>query len=108
MFRLPIAALLAALLLSACVVEPGYGDRDDLVIAPALPGVVILDADPYYYQHGFYYYYHDDSWSYSHDRHGPWRDLPRDRYPGQVRFKGHDGDRDRDRDRPWERNDPYR
>lgn len=98
MHRMHYAALLAALLLSACVVAPA---GPDYVVAPALPLTVELGAEPYYYQSGFYYYYNNNRWSYSHERTGPWRDLPRDRYPRETRFRGHDGrgDRDRGRDR---------
>jgi len=90
---------LMALLLSACVVTPAYGP--DMVVAPALPLVVELGVEPYYYHGGFYYFYHDHNWSYSHARSGPWRTLPRDRYPREIRFKdrdGHDRDRGRYRD----------
>jgi hypothetical protein len=85
---------LAALFLGACVVAPagpGY------VMAPALPVVVELGVEPYYYHSGFYYYYHDDRWSYSNARTGPWRELPRDRYPREVRFRDRPGGHDRDR-----------
>lgn len=101
MHKMPYVALTAALLLAACVVVPERGGAG-YVIAPALPGVVILDVEPYYFHGGFYYHYHSDRWSYSHDRTGPWRDLPRDRYPGEVRFKHRDGgDKDRGRDRGY-------
>ena len=96
-----VAVLPAALLLTACYVVPvdrgpGY------VVAPPLPVVVELGVEPYYYHSGYYYYYNNSRWSYSHDKAGPWKDLPRDRYPREVRHKdreGRDGDRDRDRDR---------
>ncbi len=90
MKRMLLVALVAAPLLSACVVAPG------------LPVVVELGSEPYYYQDGYYYYYHDDRWSYSHGKTGPWRDLPRDRYPREVRRRGGDdqgGERRRDEDR---------
>ena len=99
MHRMLYVALLTALLLPACVVAPA--DRGpEWVVAPALPLVVELGVEPYYYHSGFYYYYNDRRWSYSHARTGPWRDLPRDRYPREIRYKDHDG-RDRDRDRNY-------
>ena len=100
MHRTFYIALLAALLLPACVVTPA--DRGpDYVVAPALPLIVELGVEPYYFHGGFYYYYQDRDhrWSYSRARTGPWRDLPRDRYPREIRYKDRDGrDRDRDRD----------
>ncbi len=100
MHRMPIAALLAALLLSACYVAPAHRGPD-YVVAPALPVIVELGVEPYYHHSGFYYYYHDHNWSYSHAKTGPWKRLPRDRYPREIRYKDRDGrnwDRDRDRD----------
>jgi hypothetical protein len=94
------AALFAALLPTACYVVPT--DRgDNYVIAPALPVVVELGVEPYYYHSGFYYYYHDQDrrWNYSRARTGPWKELPRDRYPREIRYKDRDRDRDWDRDR---------
>ena len=89
---------LAALLPTACYVVPT--DRGpDYVIAPALPVIVELGVEPYYYHQGYYYYYNDRRWSYSHAKTGPWKELPRDRYPRETRFKDRDHDRDRDRDR---------
>lgn len=105
MHRNAYAPLLAGLLLAGCVVAPA--DRDyDVVVAPALPVIVEFDVYPFYYG-GFYYYYHDHDrvWRYSRSRTGPWKELPRDRYPREVRYKhrsewddSHDRDRDRDRD----------
>lgn len=107
MRRIPHAPLLAALLLAGCVVAPA--DRDyDVVVAPALPVVVEFDAYPYYYYGGFYYYYHDHdrAWRYSRHKTGPWKDLPRDRYPREIRYK-HRYDRDDDRDRGRDRDRDY-
>lgn len=87
--------LFAALLLSGCVVSPAYGP--DYVVAPALPMVVELGVEPYYVHDGFFYYYHDNGWSYSRDRAGPWRALPPDRYPREIRYKNR-GPRGRDHD----------
>lgn len=93
------AALLAVLLPTACYVVPAH----DYAVAPALPVVVELGVEPYYFHSGFYYYYHDRDrrWDYSHARTGPWKALPRDRYPREIRYK--DRSRDRDRDRDWDR-----
>ncbi len=79
------AVLLAVFLLGACAVRTGY--RGEAVIVPALPSIVILEDEPYYY--------HDNRWSYSESRGGPWMALPRDRYPGETRFKGRGGERGR-------------
>jgi len=92
MNRMLFAVLVAAPLLTACVVGP-----------PGLPGVVELGTDPYYYHGGYYYYYHNDNWSYSHQKTGPWRELPRDRYPREVRRRGQDG-KGGNRDRGGDRN----
>jgi hypothetical protein len=99
MQRMFYAALLTVLLLSGCVVAPAHHGGPDVIVAPALPVVVELGVEPYYFHSGFYYYYHDHAWSYSRERAGPWRDLPRDRYPREIRYKDREHDRDRDRDR---------
>jgi hypothetical protein len=99
--RMLYGPLLAASLLSACVVGPARGP--DYVVAPALPVIVELDLVPYY--HGGYYYHYrhrDNRWIYSRSQTGPWHDLPRDRYPREIRYK--DRDRDRDRNRGRDRN----
>ena len=89
--------LFAASLLSACVVVPEHGSPG-YVVAPALPLIVELGVEPYYYHSGFYYYYHNNNWSYSNRKAGPWRELPRDRYPREVRSRGHGDDRGRGHD----------
>ena len=96
--------LLGTLLLAGCVVSPAYGP--DYGVAPALPITVDLDVEPYFYG-GFYYYYHqnDHHWTYAHDRAGPWRELPKDRYPREIRFKDHEQYRDRNRERERDRHD---
>lgn len=95
MKRMRYAPLLAMLMLPACVVTPAHGP--DYVVAPALPVIVELDVVPYYHG-GYYYYYHhqDRRWSYSRAKTGPWKELPRERYPREIRYKDHDRDRDRD------------
>lgn len=88
-----LSFLLAVFLLGACAVRTGY--RGEAVIVPALPSIVVLEEEPYYYHSGYYYYYQNDRWSYSTSRSGPWVELPRDRYPKEVRFKGRGGERGR-------------
>lgn len=93
MYRKLIVAPLAALLLSACVVAPadhGHG----MVMVPAMPVIVELGAEPYYYQGGYHYYYGNNRWQYSNSRSGPWTDLPRSHYPKETRFKGRGDGRD--------------
>lgn len=95
MNKMLIVTSLTALLLNACVVTPA-NQGPGMVVAPALPMIVELDAEPYYYQGGYYYYYDNDSWRYSNSRSGPWTNLPRSHYPKETRFKGHAGGRERD------------
>lgn len=103
MNKIFIAAPLAALLLSACVVAPpGRGGRVGVgvgigISVPTLPLIVELGSDPYYSHGGYTYFYDNDRWRYSESRAGPWLDLPRSHYPRETRFRGRDG-RDRDRD----------
>ena len=72
---------------AGCAVGPGHGGYG-VVIVPPLPAVVVLESEPYYQHGGYYYYYQGDRWSYSHSRSGPWMELPRDRYPKEVKYKG--------------------
>jgi hypothetical protein len=101
MKRLWILMIITVSLLAACVVAPngqrGYGSGG-VVIAPLLPRVVVLDAEPYYFYSNFHYHYTNDRWYYSKSRRGPWAELPRDHYPKEVRYKGHAGKQHRDRD----------
>ena len=90
--------LLAALLLSACVVAPP-GRGSAVVVAPALPVVVELGVEPFYFYGGFNYYYAKNRWSYSRSRSGPWVELPRSHYPRETRLRGSDDRRDDNRDR---------
>lgn len=87
MYRTFIVAPLAALLLSACVVAPA-GHSQAVVVAPALPVIVELGVEPYYYQNGYHYHYESNRWRYSNSRSGPWTDLPRGHYPKETRFRG--------------------
>jgi len=97
-----IAAPLAALLLSACVVAPdGRGHAVAVgigITVPALPLIVELGSDPYYDHGGYTYYYDNDRWRYATSRGGPWADLPRSHYPRETRFRGRPDRPDRDRD----------
>ena len=86
MKRIIFAVLLAAGILSACVVASGPHGHS-VVVAPALPTIVVLEEEPYYYHSGYYYYYRSGGWSYSHSKNGPWAELPRGHYPKEVRFK---------------------
>lgn len=101
MYRTLIVGPLLALLLTACVVAPP-GHRSGVVVAPALPVIVELGVEPYYYQSGYHYYYDNSRWRYASSRSGPWVDLPRSHYPRETRFKDRD---DRGRDRDYDRRD---
>jgi hypothetical protein len=81
-----LALIFAMSICVACVVAPGPSGPE-VAIAPPLPLTVEL-VDPYYVYGGFHYYYNNDRWYYSHSRGGPWRDLPREHYPKEVRIKG--------------------
>lgn len=86
-----IVALISAFLVTGCAlgfIEGRHGGR--MVIVPALPETVELDADQYYSQNGYYYRYQGNVWVYSESREGPWSQLPRDHYPREVRYRGHD------------------
>lgn len=98
MYRMLIVAPLAALVLTACVLVPA-GQDSGMVVAPALPLIVELDVEPYYYQRGYHYYYDNNRWRYSNSRAGPWADLPSSHYPKETRFKGRADNRSRDQDR---------
>ena len=93
MKRILLAVLLAAILLAACAVRTGY--RGEAIIVPALPSIVVLEEEPYYFYNNYHYHYRNDRWYYSNSRSGPWTDLPRDRYPKEVRFKGRGDERGR-------------
>jgi hypothetical protein len=91
-----IAALISAFLVAGCAI--GFSGRHhggSMIIVPALPETVEIDADQYYSQGGYYYRYQGNVWVYSESRQGPWVDLPRSHYPKQVRYKGQ-GDQGRD------------
>ena len=87
MKRVLLAVLLGVFLLVGCVVAPGHRGSG-VVLVPALPSIVVLEEEPYYHHSGYHYHYQDDRWFYSNSRSGPWVELPRDRYPKEVKFKG--------------------
>ena len=94
MKRVLLVELLAVLLVSGCMV--GHGRRgSSVIVVPALPSIVVLEEEPYYRHGGYFYYYRNNSWSYSPSRNGPWVELPRDRYPKEVKFKGKGNGKDR-------------
>src|SRR4030043_2304505 len=94
MKRMVLAPLLAVFLLVGCMVVPGRRGSG-VVVVPPLPSIVVLEEEPYYYHSGYYYYYQNNRWSYSNSRNGPWAELPRDRYPKEVRFRGRGEERGR-------------
>ena len=108
MKRIFLAVLLAAFMLSACMVVPGRRGQG-VVLVPPLPSIVVLGEEPYYQNSGYYYYYQNDRWSYSNSRSGPWVELPRGHYPKEVRFndrdRGRGDERGRDSDRGHGRGD---
>ncbi len=85
---LAAAMFLAASLLTACVVAQGPPDYG-VEVAPPLPAIVELGADPYYYHSGYYYFYQNDHWRYSRSRNGPWTELPRSHWPKEIRHGEH-------------------
>ena len=87
MKRILLAVLFGVFLFVGCVVGPGrHGSA--VVVVPALPSIVVIEEEPYYYHGGYHYHYQNDRWFYSNARSGPWSELPRDRYPKEVKFKG--------------------
>jgi hypothetical protein len=87
MRRILLASMLGWGLLAACMVGPGPRGAG-MIVVPALPSIVVLEEEPYYYQGGYHYQYQNDRWLYSNSRVGPWTELPRDHYPKEVKFKG--------------------
>lgn len=87
-----LAIFFAAIICASCAASIGPHGAS-IAIGPPLPVVVEL-SDPYYYHGGYHYYYDNDRWYYSQSRGGPWRDLPRDRYPREIRYKDEKGGKD--------------
>ena len=84
-WRALLGATFAVTLFTGCYLTPGPGGVG-VSIVPALPVVVELQDDPFFNQGVYYYYYQDDRWSYASHKSGPWVELPRDRYPREVRY----------------------
>jgi hypothetical protein len=111
MKRVLAVLLVGVFTVAGCVVVPerhgGPGPGPGVMIVPPLPPIVILEDEPYYYYKGYNYNYRDNGWYYSKSKNGPWTELPRDHYPGKVRFKGkrwkHERERDRDRTHEYDR-----
>lgn len=104
-----LTLVFAACACISCAATVGYHGAG-VAIAPPLPATVVM-VEPYYAHGGYHYYHHDDKWYYSRSKGGHWADLPRDRYPKEVRYKGNgeggrwgDG-RSRGREREWEHRD---
>jgi len=97
MKRILLASIFSALMCVSCVATVGPHGAS-VSIAPPLPIYVEL-SDPYYFYSGYYYHYDNTRWLYSRSKGGPWINLPRDRYPKEVRFRGR-GD---ERGKGWKR-----
>lgn len=86
--------LTMGLFCASCVATVGpHGTT--VTVAPPLPVVVEL-YEPYYVYKNYYYHYKGERWYYSSKKTGPWTELPRDRYPREIRHKGPVYDRDRE------------
>ncbi len=88
--------------LAGCVVAPDpyytpYGPPSGVVVAPALPEVVVLSDRPYYYYRGYHYLYDDNRWYYTRNQRDRWRVLPHSHWPRDTRYHhpphGHHYDR---------------
>lgn len=90
LLNMVFVALFAAFMLTACVLSPGPGGYG-VEVAPPLPAIVVLDAEPYYYQSGYHYFYQNNRWNYAKSRSGPWTELPRSHWPKEIRHRGGDG-----------------
>jgi hypothetical protein len=88
--KVAAAALYVSLALAGCVYTPGPEYQGQAEVVPPLPAVVELGDEPYYYHNGYHYYYHQDRWEYSRDRRGPWKPLPRESWPREMRYRGHE------------------
>jgi len=81
-----LAVGLLLMMVVGCLIVPGPRGRPE-ILAPPLPSVVWLETEPYYVNGGYTYYYRNNNWYYSHQRSGPWVELPRDRYPKETRYR---------------------
>jgi len=75
----------SALLLTGCVVRTRPGDRVEADLA--LPGVVEVGPDGYFFHNGHHYFYDHDRWYHADSRDGERRELPRARWPRETRRK---------------------
>jgi hypothetical protein len=87
-----LAVFAVSTVMAGCVCTPGSEGYGVSISVPALPPVVVLDLEPFLFHSGFYFFYQGDRWAYSDSRSGPWRELPRDRYPREIRYRGRDND----------------
>ncbi|HUI91479.1 MAG TPA: hypothetical protein VLX68_04440 [Chitinivibrionales bacterium] len=89
MIKKAVIALVCGVLFLNCAV--GFvGRRGHVVIVPALPEIVEVDPDGYYYQGDYVYWYNGGVWFYARSRGGPWIRLPRERYPHDTHFRHHE------------------
>lgn len=95
-----LTIVMVSMLLAGTVMSMGRRDHgpDIVVSVPVLPSIVVLEAEPYYFHSDYHYHYNNNCWYYSKSRNGPWAELPRDRYPKEVKYKGRDGKHYNDRD----------
>lgn len=94
-----------AFLVGGCVVAPDpyadpYSPYRGVVMAPALPEVVVLRDRPYYYYRGYHYLYDDGRWYYSRNQRDRWRQLPHSHWPRDTRYH-HRPSHDHRRDYRW-------
>jgi len=90
MKKILISTIVMVFLLMACTVM-AMGRRgsgvDVVVTIPVLPHIVVMEQEPYYYHQGYHYHYKNDRWYYSKSKKGPWKDLPRNHYAKEVKYK---------------------
>ncbi len=65
------------------VVAPPPG----VVVSP-LPPVYVVPGRSVYYYNNAYYYNWQGGWYWSREQHGPWHELPRDRWPSKMQHRG--------------------
>ena len=65
--RIVWAGLLVPLMLAGCLIVP---EPRVVPLAPPLPPIVVLGAEPYYVHEGYHYYYRNDGWYYARSRNG--------------------------------------
>jgi len=83
-----IITMALALMLSGCFIahRPGGG----MEVVPILPVIVEVDMDSHYEYNGYHYFYANDRWYYSNIRNGRRRELPRSRWPREIRRRDAD------------------